>query len=541
MPDFLFQFADAEVAATGTGPRISGTVLPYGAASQPTMNGHRYRFSGPPANADELVELVREHEPDAVLGRLEAWDPRDDALGATVRTFNTTAGRDALVEASEGVRPGFSIGAHVAEGALSLADDGVYDVAAWTARHIGLVRRPSFTGATVSQVAASSAPTREDTTVPTDESTTTTDTPPAETSPTTVPPAGGATTTTTPPAVSDVVTVTAGAAQVPAERTGDTGSTLTFSQALDTVAQRVQATGPHNVLAALADIVPADDTGFGYLRPQWLDEVWTPVAITRDFIEAVNHQRLTTGTKVYGWKWDTYPTVDVYEGNKGPIPTSPAKTVPIEAPITRLAGGWDVDRIFVDLGAPGFLESFFRAATRDLAAKQEAAVATALVDAATVPADPAPADLWGAVDLAARALELNGANMTFVGISSDLWAEYVKTPRAEVPWWVPNGPAPSLRDSTGSAADVRFFANHTLPAGTVVAGDRNAVTFYEASPNPIRVQAVNIPNGGVDLAVFAYQALLVNDARGLVKVGPGQTPPPVEGQAAAVSARRASK
>jgi hypothetical protein len=32
------------------------------------------------------------------------------------------------------------------------------------------------------------------------------------------------------------------------------------------------------------------------------------------------------------------------------------------------------------------------------------------------------------------------------------------------------------------------------------------------------VQAVNIPNGGIDIAVFGYQAVLVNDPRAIIDV-----------------------
>lgn len=145
-------------------------------------------------------------------------------------------------------------------------------------------------------------------------------------------------------------------------------------------------------------------------------------------------------------------------------------------------------------------------------------MATALLADATEAEAGTGGNLWSALDQAARTLDANGTQMSFVGISSDLWAEYVTTSRADVPWWVANGQAPGLRDATGNAADLRFFANAGLPSGTLIAGDRRAVTFYESET--IRVQAVNLPQGGIDLAVFSYQATLVNDARGLVKVGP---------------------
>ena len=268
--------------------------------------------------------------------------------------------------------------------------------------------------------------------------------------------------------------------------------------------------------AALTDIVPAADVGQAALRPQWLDEVWTPVAMRRYFIEAINRQALTSGLKVYGWKWDTYPTVSTYAGNKTAVPSSTATTEPIEAAVERLAAGWDLDRIFVDLGSPGFIESFYQAAVRDLAGKQDADVGATLLAGATD--DGAAADAWAMIAQSAAALASRGASMSFCGMASDVWADYISSATATVPWWVPNGPNPSLRDQTGTAADVPFFMAPSLPAGNLLAGDRDAATFYEPSPNPIRVTAVNIPNGGVDLGVFGYHAILVNDSRGLSKV-----------------------
>ena len=93
------------------GRRIRGVVVPYGIASAPTSNGARYRFHRPPVNAEDLVDLVREHDEDAVVGRLDAWEHAVDHLAASVRPFSTTAGNDALIEATEKVRTGFSIGA----------------------------------------------------------------------------------------------------------------------------------------------------------------------------------------------------------------------------------------------------------------------------------------------------------------------------------------------------------------------------------------------------------------------------------------------
>lgn len=486
------------VTADPTGRRIRGTALPYGVASGPTANGNRYRFFGPPTNAADLVDVVREHDEDAVVGRLSAWEPGDDRLAAAVRLFTTTAGNDALVEASEQVRTGFSVGADAHD--PTLADDGVYDVHEWDARHIGLVRRPAFTDATITSVAASAAPDHDD---EDDVEDSDPDVPDQDDDQ-----EDDMTTTTTPPVE----------LSRPSRRRAD----LTFARVRDTLAAAIRRSPDAAfVNAALLDIVPAGDAGEAFLRPQWLDELWTPVSARRDYIESINRQALGTGTKVYGWKWNQLPVVGDYAGNKTPIPSNAVDTEPAEAPVTRLAGGWDVDRIFVDLGDPGFLEALFRAATVDVGRKQEAKVSAALQAEAT---DAAAANILEALNVIATTLSGVGASVSFIGVAPDLWGDFLSLTGNDAPWWLSNQGSVALGTSEGEAGGLRFFADPTLPAGHVLGGDRQAATYFEAAPNPLRVQAVNIPNGGIDIAVFAYQAVIVNDPRGIVDVTVATTP-----------------
>jgi hypothetical protein len=60
-----------------------------------------------------------------------------------------------------------------------------------------------------------------------------------------------------------------------------------------------------------------------------------------------------------------------------------------------------------------------------------------------------------------------------------------------------------------------------VASGTVVAGVKAASTFYELPKSPIRVETVNIVNGGIDGGVFGYYATLLNAAPGLIKVSQG--------------------
>jgi len=492
-------------AADEHGRRIRGVVVPYGVASAPTANGRRYRFHRPPTNADDLIDVVREHDDDAVVGRLDAWEHAVDHLAASVRPFSTTAGNDALIEATEKVRTGFSIGADATDPVL--AADGVYDVGDWTARHIGLVRRPAFSDSTITSVAASQAPPDKDDDQDEDQD---------EQEQTTDEDTKDTTEGLEDDDQEDDVTIQTSTPPVELARRSRRPADLTFARARDELADAIRRSPDAAfVNAALTDIVPAGDAGGGFLQPQWLGELWTPIAARRDYINSINRQTLTTGTRVYGWRWATTPVVGDYAGNKTPIPSNAAATEPAEAPITRLAGGWDVDRIFVDLGDPGFLEAFFQAATRDYAIKTEAKVSAALQADAT---DATATDLVGALGVIAQELSAVGAAPGFVGVAADLWGEFLGITADQAPFWLASSSSVSLSGSEGTVSGLRFFVDPSLPAGHVLGGDRNAATYYEAVPAPLRVQAVNIPNGGIDIAVFGYQAVLVNDPRAIIDV-----------------------
>jgi hypothetical protein len=120
-----------------------------------------------------------------------------------------------------------------------------------------------------------------------------------------------------------------------------------------------------------------------------------------------------------------------------------------------------------------------------------------------------------------------GARPSFVSLSSDLWAGYLNMSASDAPWWLTagNAGATNVVDGTSNPLGLNIFVDPTLPAQTVLGGDRRAATHYEPRGNPFRVQAVNIPNGGVDIGVFGFAADLVNDSRGLVAVTVGTVTP----------------
>jgi hypothetical protein len=226
-----------------------------------------------------------------------------------------------------------------------------------------------------------------------------------------------------------------------------------------------------------------------------------------------------TSTKVHGWKWETLPEVGPYAGNKAQIPSNTVKIVPAEAAAYRLAGGWDVDRILVDLGQGDFLARLLELASQDLAAKFEAAAATTLLAAATDAGDVA--DVLAGVATVVATLVAAGAAPNTVAISPDLFASLLTGPTAaDAPWWLSGAGVISLANPSAGVADLTIRPSSGLPAGTVLGIDRRAATHYQASA---KVQAINVAQAGIDVALYAYGADLITDARGLVTA----TVPPV--------------
>lgn len=271
------------------------------------------------------------------------------------------------------------------------------------------------------------------------------------------------------------------------------------------------------VNAALADIVPGNDTSQGaFLRPQWVDELWSPLYQDLFLTNAVG-QGVLTGMKIYGWTWTTRPQVGAYAGNKQPIPTNPVAIGPASADAYRIAGGWDIDRVFWDLGDGSMANAVLDMAAQDAADKMEAAVSSAILAAATPVPDPGTGVL-GSIAAAVQSVILGGGRPTFIALASDLFAELFSLTGDEVPWWLGNGQGSmSLADGTANLpVGVQVGMTTGVPDGTVLAGDRRAFTHY--STGNIRVQALNIPNGGIDVGLFTYAADLVQAPAALAAV-----------------------
>lgn len=174
----------------------------------------------------------------------------------------------------------------------------------------------------------------------------------------------------------------------------------------------------------------------------------------------------------------------------------------MEVAPTRLAGGHDIDRIYRDLGDAAVMASYWNHMAQSLAVQLDARAYNAIVAAAGT-AVTGQTDVNVARVLGTIAVQQAGGSADYALISSDLAADLATTSAAAAPIGAPFSVPPYT-----VAAD--------LPANTLVVGDSRAVRQLTFSP-PVRAEAVNIPNGGIDAALFSYSAELAENPAAVVQ------------------------
>jgi HK97 family phage prohead protease/HK97 family phage major capsid protein len=151
-------FSSDITAADSERRTIVGTVVPYGSVGHTSLGP--VRFEAGSVRTSDTVKLVLEHDMKRPIGRATGFVDGPDRLVGSFRLSHTTAGSDALVEASDGLRDGLSVGARINEHHID--DNGVMVVSSADLVEVSLVHAPAFSDAVVSQVAAS-APETDDT------------------------------------------------------------------------------------------------------------------------------------------------------------------------------------------------------------------------------------------------------------------------------------------------------------------------------------------------------------------------------------------
>lgn len=539
------QILDGRVTAADPGTRtITGLVVQWGAIGRTSAGPARFARGSIRAAEPRTVKLLVEHDVAQVVGYLTAMQETDQGLVATFTVPPGAAGDAVLQSAAQGLRDGLSVGVEVE--AASPGADGVMEVTAGAWRETSLVAVPAFVGTRVTQVAASGAQPPPGAAFATQAALAPQN--PAAGPPAALPAGAWAPAPPAAPWAPPPPAVAAGWQPVPAAwQYGQAPAAggyqvvprpMTFDQAVQRITAGWKSGGAEGALrAALSDVVPPTDAAQAdaLFRPQWLGELWSTSDTARPLIDCISKGVLTsftvTGFRVVRPAFGVAP----YAGNKTAVPSPGGYAVEVVTEkASRIAGAHDIDRAFIDLGDGSFVSSYFRYQAENYAVLTESQVATWLLAEATPLVGTGDTVLEALDQLAQYFANLGtaggAARMSFVAISSDLWSALISISNQDAPWLY--GGSAQLTAGTASVGGISMFLEATLPANTILAGDKRSATFYEWKNPPLALQALNIANGGVDLGVFGYCASIVNNPAALVTTGLAPVLPLADSQSA---------
>ncbi len=143
----------ADLEASESRRIIAGKIVPFENEIGNTSAGKVIFEKGSIEIEDvKAVKLLLEHDPKQPIGRMKNVSEDGSGIYAEFKVSNTTRGTDSLIEASENLRSGLSVGVEVIKGKNS---NGVYRVSAARLLEVSLVQAAAFKSAEVLSVAAS--------------------------------------------------------------------------------------------------------------------------------------------------------------------------------------------------------------------------------------------------------------------------------------------------------------------------------------------------------------------------------------------------
>jgi HK97 family phage prohead protease len=499
----------ADLEASESRRIIAGKIAPYGDEIGNTSAG-KVIFE---ANSIQIedptkVKLLLEHDPKQPIGRMKNVTEDNSGIFAEFKVSNTTRGTDSLIEASENLRSGLSVGVEVIKGKNK---DGVYHVSAARLIEVSLVQAAAFKTAEVTSVAASenteAVSTETKTEIEEIVENTTTDTPVA----------------------TEVVETPA----VEASRPTVTAAVYTKPRlAPMTSGQYLEA----NIKAAMGDesarqlILATDDTSTntGLTLAPHLTEFITNTLDVRPSVDAVSRGALpTSGMSFTIPKLTTAPTIDSNSTEGEALGGTEMASSYITVDVKKAAGLQTISWELLDRSSPIFYDELVRELNRAYAKATDEAMFTQFITSGTAGTAVATADADGLQSFiateAAAAYAATGGFATNLVSNSSWWSvllgaqDTTKRPIYAAANPVNNAGISSPSSVVGSVLGTNYYVDPFIGSGT---GDDSmflinpsAITFYEAPKTTLRVEALS--NGRLQVAVYGYYAIATKLAGGI--------------------------
>ena len=501
-----------DVEAADTERRIiAGKIVPFGEEVGHTNVGP-VRFEAGSIDYSKRVKLLMEHRNTEPIGFAEKIEQRDGGLWAEFSVAPTTRGTDALIEASTGLRTGFSVGVEVI---ASKPVNGVLTVSKSVLREVSLVESAAFKSAGVERVAASEDDGQAE----------------AEATAEAVPTEGENMTEQVTP-VEETTAAVEASAPVVAQKVAPIFTAPRFEgmTSLDYFSHKIKAAMGDTESAQL--VQAADDstaTNTGLTLPQHLNEFITTSFGSRPAIDAAGGARplISSGMSFTIPKLTQAPTVATTAEGAPPSETGITSDY-LTVSVVKKSGLNRVSFELLDRSEPAFQEILLREMIRAYATDTDKSVLAQMIAGGTA-ATNQTADFDGlnafvATEGPAVYASTGGMYGSQLLTNSAWWstllAEQDSTGRPMFPSLAPmNAPgAVTSQSSTGPVFGAAFSVDHNFTATTKIDDSAilfapEAVAIWESPTTQLRVNVLT--TGEVEFNLYGYIAAQVLMAGGV--------------------------
>jgi HK97 family phage major capsid protein len=504
-----------QITATDSESRtISGTIVTFEETGNASIGKVQFAKGSIEPKA---VLLNLEHDRSRRIGKTLSIESTDRNMTATFKIAATTAGNDALVEAAEGLRDGFSV--EVSFDEYETLKDGTVRILKGELTAVALTSEPAIRSARVETVAATEEENKDsDSTIETE-----------------------AQTTTEGDEVDNTVT------QAEAVETVEAAETITAAARPKvggfTSKPRIEVTGAkyveNTIRASMGDqdardYVHAANNGAtttdnaGLVPTRQLTEIINGLGnTTRPSIDAISRGTLPDAGMTFEIpRIDAMPTVAVTAETVAFSNTDQESSF-LSVPVVKFAGQQKFSVELLERSSPLFFDELLRNMVSALAKAQNAyvngiLVANATIDGTTLAAFPTAAELLAYVSRGAASVYSNTQGFARnIIMSAGQWANTIALNDNGRPIYVASQPmnaGGALRPDSlrGNVAGLDLYADFSAPAdsadGSLIVVNPDAYTWYESSNFQLRSEST--ADGSITVGLYSFGATAIKLAGG---------------------------
>jgi phage head maturation protease len=503
-------------AADSNSRTISGRIVTFNETGNASIG--KVQFAKNSIDATPVL-LNLEHDRTRRIGKTLSIETTEFGIEATFKIANTTAGTDALVEAQEGLRDGFSV--EVAYDEYETLKDGTVRILKGELSGVALTSEPAIRSARVTEVAATTADEENEEQV-SDSTIGTEETPTTE----------GDEVDNTVTQAEAVETVEA-AQSITAAAKPAIGGSFTKPRIEVTAAKYLE----NKVLAALGNedarqyLMAADNNttdSAGLVPTRQLSEVVNGLSTTiRPSIEAISRGALPDAGMTFEIpKITVVPTVaETAQGSA--FSDTNMESAFISVPVKKFAGQQNFTVELLTRTSPLFYDELLRNMVAAMAKAQNAyvssiLVANATIDGTTLSALPTAAELLAFVSRGAASVYTNTTGFAQnIVMGASQWANTMALNDNGRPIYIaaqPQNAGGALRPDSlrGNVAGLDLYADFAAPAGSddgsMIVVNPAAYTWYEG--NNYQLRAESTADGSINVGVYSFGACAIKLAGG---------------------------